>query len=100
MHERKLSQATYPLVRRWRTRRIRRPHANLLLVGGLQDRIGVRRSHHLPEAHAEGEQVTYRDWSVRGYCVVERPVRTLQHLALGQFGKPAIHWLIQSQLAF
>lgn len=100
VHKWKLPQAAHLLIGRRHRRRGRWLHANLLRVRYLQDRICVRRCHHLPEAHAESEQITHRDWSVRGYSVVERPVESLQNRALSQFREPPIHWLVQPQLAF
>ena len=100
MHERKPPQAAHPLIRRRHGRRARRPHANLLLVGGRENWIRIWRRHQLPEAHTEGEQITVRDLPLRGHGIVERPIESLQHLALSQFGEQSVHWLVQPQLAF
>src|SRR5258707_560019 len=100
VHERELPQTAHPLIRRGHGRRARRPHANLLLIRDLEDRIRLWRRHQLSEAHTKGQQITHRNGPLRGHGVVERPVKSLQDLALSQFWQPAIHGLVQPQLAF
>src|SRR5207248_10698400 len=99
VHERQPPQAAHPLIRRRQRRWAWWPHANLLLACSLQDRIRVRRRHHLPEAHAEGKQVTRRDRSVRWHGVVERRCESLQQLGLCQLGTPPSCALVHPHLA-
>ncbi len=100
MHQRQRPQSADPLIRRRRRRRRRRPHPDLQLARSLQDRIRVRRRHHLAEAHAEGQQVAHGDRPVCGHGVLKRPIETLQDLAVGQFRQQPIHRLVQPNLTF
>jgi hypothetical protein len=99
VHKRQHRETADPLVRLVRCGRLRRPHAQPLLVRSGQDRIRVRRPQDEAEAHAQGQQVPQRDGPIRGHGVVERPIESLENPAVGQFRQQPIHRLVEAQPA-
>nr|WP_159040124.1 hypothetical protein [Streptomyces sp. XY533] len=95
-HQRQGAEAAHPLVL------LGQRHRALAEDAVREDRVEDRRAHRGQvdaEAEGGGQQVPDGDRAPRGLGVVDRAVDPLQYLAVGEFGQPLVHRVVQSQPA-
>ena len=71
----------------------------LTRLGAVRDHLVLQRArggHHPVPGHIR-EQVTQSDRPVGGNRVIERRRRRAQHPALGEFGEPALHGIVEAE---
>jgi len=94
--ERQAPEAFHQLVRRMR-RQVRARRDACFRHRGL-DRVARGIGHHGADPEPKGQEIAQRDRTLGRHGIVQRAVDGAQHLAVRQFGEPAVDRLIEPQL--